>query len=136
MNRVRRWLIRSLVRRQRREDGARDISPALQNAMMRQHRPEFRRTLNLGFIVKWRGEVRPISRPYEIEITFRPRRRCVSVRLLKPALILKRPGAERITHVFPNRLRPERSNLCLYDTRDGEWSPIRAIAETTIPWAV
>ncbi len=132
VRRARLWVARALVGRGRRRSGD-AMSSASQNAAIRVHHPGFRRTLKLGFVVKWRGEVRPISRPYTIEVEYRPRRGLVSVRVLKPDLVLKRPGAEPITHVYRSRLRSGRPSLCLFDPREGEWTPRMPIAEDDHP---
>lgn len=82
---------------------------------------------------RWVGPVRPQYANYILEIRYRlgawPEARVIS-----PALIRLPGNAEgELPHVYPPADDP---TLCLFDPREGEWSPDMAIANTTVPWSL
>jgi len=82
---------------------------------------------------RWIGPVRPQYANYALEIRYRlggwP-----EVRVVSPSLV-RRPGDSEgaLPHVYPPADDPV---LCLFDPREGEWTPDMSIAETTVPWAL
>ena len=114
---------------------------------MRERYPDFRVT-SCGWMAVWTGELRPLHRPYTIEISYarrlevggakllyayRPR-----VRLLSPTLITRHPRTgEWAEHLYWDFAKPENSRLCLYDpdAGDDEWSDFdHYIADRIVPW--
>jgi hypothetical protein len=94
----------------------------------------------------WRGPVTPLLQTYEIEIAYRAplviellnvRRLQPRVRVLSPAL-RPRPGDPegRLPHVYYAGDGPDDVILCLLDPDGREWSPVDALAETTVPWTI
>lgn len=93
---------------------------------------------------RWRGELKPLLRSYEVMVTYRaphiieridPLRQQPGVRVVSPVL-KQRPGHAEgdLPHVYWDD--PDRPALCLFDHETGEWTPFHLLADTTIPWAV
>ncbi|MCV9940422.1 hypothetical protein OIU35_29075 [Boseaceae bacterium BT-24-1] len=117
-----------------------------QDRFIRRDYPGFRLVHdNGGLFAIWRGRLAPIAQGHEIEIAYCPRlffeeftvtNERVAVRLVAPGLVYRHPDTGEIApHIYLDVEDPARSCLCLYDYRDDEWGPHRAIAETIIPWA-
>jgi len=121
---------------------------ARQIERMRERYPDFRVT-SCGWRAVWTGELRPIHRPYTIEISYARRLEVGGcelmfgytplVRLLSPKLIWKHPRTgEWVEHLYWDFDNPENSRLCLYDPHagDAEWSMFdHYIADRIVPWA-
>lgn len=83
--------------------------------------------------VRWIGAVRPQYSNYTLEVRYQiwffPK-----VRVLSPELIRLPDNPEgQLPHVYPPADDP---TLCLFDPREGEWSPTMTIASTIVPWAL
>jgi hypothetical protein len=122
------------------------LSIADQAALMRQDWPEFRVLVQTSWLIIWEGRLRPFHQTYFVRVVY-----CVGcdleyaeilpilpqVTVLEP-LLARRPELphEPIPHHFANDARPDHPILCLYDPREREWHMGKAIAGTTLPWAV
>lgn len=82
---------------------------------------------------RWVGNVLPQYGTYSLEIRYEldsfP-----EVRVLTPELVRLPGNSEgQLPHVYPPVEDP---TLCLFDPREGEWTPAMSIATTTVPWAL
>lgn len=96
----------------------------------------------------WTGELRPIRRPYTIQVSY-VRRHWIGkleaefgyipcVRLLAPELVTVHPDTGRwAEHLYWDLHRPARSRFCLYDpaARPHQWTREHFIADRIIPWS-
>jgi len=96
----------------------------------------------------WTGELRPIRRPYTIQVSY-VRRYWIGeleaeygyipcVRLLAPELVPRHPDTGAwAEHLYWYPPQPTRSRLCLYDpaARPRQWTRQDFIAERVIPWS-
>lgn len=117
-----------------------------QDAGIRHLWPSLRTVMAAERLGIWRGSVTPLSRPYEIQVSYAftfpedafafDQAWFPEVTVLEPALEPSpmAPG-EPIPHLYGNPGQPERPILCLFDPRDGGWSEADPIAETILPWA-
>lgn len=92
---------------------------------------------HLGDEVRWRGVLRPLQRPYLIEVQWAPQLfDRPLVRLINPALAPRHVESfESIPHLIFCRERPEQSAMCLFDPDGARWMQTMWIADTTMPWA-
>jgi hypothetical protein len=122
------------------------LSVAEQDAGIRAGWPEFRLTMDSGWIGVWEGRLRPISQTYLIRLRYITRQYLdfgvianpyVAVSVRDPPLgVDPRGTGERIPHIYWNEAAPGFPHLCLYDPAQDEWLPDRPIADTIIPWAI
>jgi len=123
------------------------MSMAQQVLRMRQVFPQFDVRFNCSWHTVWEGSVRPLSKTYLLKVSYTMRNRIgdmdlkpwfPQVWLVEPRLETRRAApADPIPHLWPSPTQdPTRSSLCLFDPAQDEWSRDRAIADTTIPWAI
>ncbi len=93
---------------------------------------------------RWRGELKPLLRSYEVLVTYQapliieridPLRQQPRVRVLNPVLKQRCGHPEGdLPHVYWDN--PDHPALCLFDHETGEWTPFHLLADTTIPWTI
>lgn len=113
--------------------------------LVRQRWPDFRVINRTGRLVRWEGQLQPLSQIYTVQIAFYRERKKGSVeRSLFPYVTVIDPPLRRrtekpedpIPHHYQNRNCPERPFLCLYDPATREWHPRQSIAHTIVPWTI
>ena len=122
------------------------LSVAEQDARIRADWPEFRLTLDAGWIGTWEGRLQPIAQSYLVRVRYITRRFLdfgmiadpyVAVTVRDPPLgVDPRGTVERIPHIFGNENAPAFPYLCLFDPAQDEWLPDRPIADTILPWTI
>jgi hypothetical protein len=82
---------------------------------------------------RWVGSVKPQYSNFTLEVRYQlgafP-----EVRVVSPGLVRLPGNSEgQLPHVYPPSDDP---TLCVFDPREGEWTPAMTIASTTVPWAL
>lgn len=114
---------------------------------MRQLYPGFEVRFNGGWHVVWEGALRPFAKTYCVRVSLVLKDRLDEIKIFAPIpqVWLIDPPLEITTdcapgmsvpHIYPNVGDLVRSELCLFDPADREWSRDMAIADTTIPWTI
>ncbi len=122
------------------------LSVADQDKRIRQLYPEFRLVLNCDFMGVWEGPLTPVSKTYQIRITylaynvfhgFMLGNPIESVIVLNPPIGRDPRGTgERAQHVYYWDRHPDFPRLCLHDPVANDWHWNMLIAETLIPFAI
>ena len=113
-------------------------TPWHQSAGMRHGWPNFRSIRISNSSATWRGDLRPLSQSYRVEVTiWRSSARQPHVTVIDP-ILRTRPGSpvEAIPHHYANPRCPTRPLLCLYDPAEFLWHCGFPAAATIIPWTV
>lgn len=115
-----------------------------QIAAVRDGWPTFRVLARNDRSAVWQGVLKPFMLGYEVRIAYRvpyvveridPLRQQPEVRVVSPALKRRQGDSEGpLPHVYVDKAGDP--ILCLFDHETDEWTPLRLIAETTIPWAL
>ena len=115
-----------------------------QDRRIREAFPDFRLTLNAGWMGAWQGPLMPIMRSYRIRVMYFRRRffdswtrrtGYATVQVVDPVIgVDPRRTGEPPPHIYFNKADPDYPSLCLHDPVERSWSPEDYIAETIIPW--
>ncbi len=117
-----------------------------QDRRIREVFPEFKLTLNAGWMAVWEGPLTPIMRRYRVRVVHFRRRffdtwslenDYAAVQVVDPVIGLDPRGTRQLPpHIYFNMANPPCPRLCLYDPKERLWAPEEYIADTIIPWTI
>ena len=117
-----------------------------QDRRIREVFPEFKLTLNAGWMAVWEGPLTPIMRRYRVRVVHFRRRffdtwslenDYAAVQVVDPVIGLDPRGTGQLPpHIYFNMADPPYPRLCLYDPKERLWTPEEYIADTIIPWTI
>lgn len=104
------------------------LTPAQQHQRMLLLHPQFRHKSFKQNRIVWIGDIKPspLSEIYTVQITYQTNK-APTIAVLSPKLQLIE-GAEKLPHVYVG------DYLCLYYPLSSEWSSVKFIADTIVPW--
>ena len=115
------------------------LSTWKQVELMRKNWPAFKVLARTRWQVLWEGSLRPLCRPYTVQVFLERAQhpKLPRVTVIDPLLRQRSEDpSDPIPHHYPNPDHPELPILCLYDPVAKEWHLSLSVARTIIPWTI
>ena len=121
------------------------LSTWKQTELMRKNWSTFKVLHRTRWLVLWEGSLRPLCQTYIVQVLLQREKNynksdiplIPQVTVIEPLLRSRSEDPDAtIPHHYPNKVRPERPILCLYDPAAREWHPGLAVSRTIIPWTI